>query len=119
MFPQASQVKCHIGKRRPKIQELQPIEYLDLIPPKEEKDSTDSEDESENQRKKSFVKKLRVKSSKFSKDNDQIQTNPIIKDLIINKEENIVDDKKDNWGFESTNDFFKQQNMLKKYNAGS
>ena len=60
-----------------------------------------------------------MKSSKLSKDNNQIRTNPIIKDLIIKKEENIVDDKQDSWGFEAADDFFKQQNQLKKYNAGS
>ena len=60
-----------------------------------------------------------MKSSKFSNVNDQIQTNPIIKDLIINKEENIVDEKKSSWGFEEADDFFKQHNQLKKYNAGS
>ena len=116
-FQKKAKSECHIKKRTPKIQELQPIEYLDLIPPKEEKDSTDSEDESKNQRKKLFVKKLQVKSSKFSKDNDQIQTIPIINDLVMNKEENI--DKQDSWGFEAVDDFFKQQNQLKKYNVGS
>ena len=69
---------------------------MDLIPPKEEKDSIDSDDESENQRLKFFVKRSRAKSHKFLKDNDQIQDNPIIKDLIINKEEDIAGDKHDN-----------------------
>ena len=45
---------------------------MDLIPPKEEQDSNDSEDESQNQRLKFFVKKSRVKSKKISKDKDQI-----------------------------------------------
>ena len=71
---------------------------MDLISPTEEKDSTDSKDESENQRLKFFVKKSRVKSNKIFKNNDQIQYNPIIKDLIINKEEDIIGDKKDSWG---------------------
>ena len=79
---------------------------MDLIPPKEEKDSTKSEDESENQRLKFFVKKSRVKSNKIFKNNDQIQYNPIIKDLIINKEEDITDDKQDSWGFEVADNFF-------------
>lgn len=45
-FQKQAKSEFHIRKRTPKIQELQPIEYLDLIPPKEEKDSTDSEHES-------------------------------------------------------------------------
>ena len=56
---------------------------------------------------------------KFSKDKDQIQTNPIIKDFIINKEENIVDNKQEIWGFKATSDFFKQKNQLKNDNASS
>ena len=44
-FQKQSQSRCHIIKRIHKIQELQPIEYVDLIPPKEEKNLTDSEDE--------------------------------------------------------------------------
>ena len=42
------------------------------------------------------MKKSRVTSKRFFKDNDKIQENPIIKDLIINKEEDIADDKQDN-----------------------
>ena len=89
-FQKQAQSRSHIRKRRQKIQELQLVEYVDLIPPKEEKDLTNSEDETKNQRKKFFVKKLRVKSRKFSKDNNQIKINPIINYLIINKEENAA-----------------------------
>ena len=49
-----------------------------------------------------------MKSNKFLRDNDQIQENPIIKDLIINKEQDITDDKQDSWGFKATDSFFKQ-----------
>lgn len=62
--------------------------YLD-----EEKDSTDNKDESKNQRLKFFVNRSWVKSNKFSKDNYQIQENPIIMDLIVNKEEDIENGK--------------------------
>ena len=65
------------------------------------------------------MKKLREKSRKFPKDNNQIRTNPIIKDLIIKKEENIVDNKQDSWGFKATDNFFKKMNQLKNYNVGS
>lgn len=70
-FHKQAKSECHIRKRRKKIQELQPIEYVNLIPPKE-KNLTDSEDESENQRHEFFENKLQVKSRKFSKDKDQI-----------------------------------------------
>ena len=115
MFQKQAKSEFHIRKIIPKIQELQPIEYLDLIPPKEEKYLTNSEDESENQRHTFFVKKSRVKSRKLSKDKDQIRTNPIINDLIINKEENTVDDEQDGRGLEAADDLFKQHNQLKKY----
>ena len=60
-FHKQTQSGCHIRKQRQDIQELQPVEYVDLILPKEEKNSTDSENETKNQRHKFFVKKLRVK----------------------------------------------------------
>ena len=63
-----------------------------------------------------------MKSRKFSKDNNQIQINPIIKDLIINKEEDVVefkDGRQDSWGFQSTYDFFKENNQLKNESVGS
>ena len=53
---------------------------MDLTPPKEEKYSTDHEDESKNQKLKFFVKKSQVTSKKNLKGNDQIQEIPIIKD---------------------------------------
>ena len=108
-FQKQTKLEYHDKKRRPKLQKFQPIEYVDLIPPKEEKDSTDNEDEFENQRLKFFVKTSRVKSNKLFKDNDQIQDDPIIKDLIINKEEYIAGDKQDSRGFEAVDNFFKQQ----------
>ena len=49
-FHKQTQSGCHIRKRRHKIQELPLVEYVDLIPPKEEKNSTESEDETKNQR---------------------------------------------------------------------
>ena len=49
-FQKQTKSKCHDTKRRLKMQKFHPIEYVDLIPPKEEKDSTNSEDESENQK---------------------------------------------------------------------
>ena len=54
-FQKQAKSKCNIIKRRPKIQELQPIEYVDLIPPKEEKKSTDSEDETKKIQRISFL----------------------------------------------------------------
>lgn len=96
-------------KRKPKMKKFQPIEYVDLIPLKKEKDLTDREDESENQRLEFYVKRSRVKSNRFLEDNDQIQENTIIKDLIINKEEDIANDKQDSWVFEAADSFFKQQ----------
>ena len=44
--------------------------------------------------------------------------NPIIKDLIINQEENVVEvkyEKQDSWGFQSVDDFFKEKNQKQKY----
>ena len=55
-----------------------------------------------------------MKSNTFFKDNDQIQYNPIIKDLIINKEEDVAGDKHDSLGFDATDNFFNQHNHLKK-----
>ena len=45
-----------------------------------------------------------------------------MKDLIINKEEDaeeFKDEKKDNWGFQLADDFFKEKNQLKKDSVGS
>ena len=56
-FQKQTESEYNGRKRRPKIHKFHPIEYVDLIPPKEEKDSTNNEDESENQRLKFFVKK--------------------------------------------------------------
>ena len=113
-----TQSRCHIKKKRQKIQELQPVEYVDLIQPKEEKDSSDNEEATKNKKHKFFVKKLHVKSRRFPRHNNQIQINPIIKDLIINKEEDAAkfkDDRKDNWA----NDFFKENNQLKNDSVGN
>ena len=104
------------------MQELQLVEYFDLIQPKEEKDSSDNEEATKNQKHKFFVKILRVKSRKFPKDNNQIQITPIIKDLIINKEEDAVefkDDSQENKGFQSAYNFFKEKNQLKNDSVGS
>lgn len=54
------------------MQELQPVEFIDLIPPKKEKDSSDNEEAAKNQKNKFFIKKQCVKSRKFPRDNNQI-----------------------------------------------
>ena len=54
-----------------------------------------------------------LNQEKMSIENDQVEMNPIIKDLIINKEENTTKVKygnQDSWGFQSTYDFFKEKN---------
>ena len=45
-----------------------------------------------------------------------------MKDLIIKKEKDAAefkDDKQFNWGFQSKDDFFKENNQLKKDSVGS
>lgn len=100
--------------KRERVQELELVEFIDLIQPKDETDSSDSEEATENQRQRFYVKKLFVKSRKMSRDNDQVRMNPIIKDIIINKEENTAEvkyGKQDSWGFQSVDDFFKEKNQ--------
>ena len=116
-FKKEIKLEFNNKNKRQRMQELQPVEFTDLIPPKDEKDSSDSEEETKNQRQRFFVKKLCVKSRKMPKDNDQVCMNPIIKDLIINQEENIAQvkyGKQDRWGFQSTYDFFKVKNQQQK-----
>ena len=57
-------------KRKKRMQELHLVEFIDLIPPNEEKDSSDKE-VVENQKQTFFIKKLCVKSRKFPRDNNQ------------------------------------------------
>ena len=56
---------------------------------------------------------MHVKSRKMPRDNDQVRLNPIIKDLIMNREEDATKvkyEKQDSWGFQSLDDFFKEKN---------
>ena len=73
--------------------ELQPVEFTNLIQHIDEEDSSDSEEVTENQWQRFYVKKLFVKPRKMSRDNDKVQMKLIIKDLIINKEENAIEVK--------------------------
>ena len=53
----------------------------------------------------------------MSIENDQVKINPIIKDHIINKEDNAEEakyGKQYSWGFQSTDYFFKQNNRQQK-----
>ena len=77
-------------RKRERVQELQLVEFTDLIQLKDEKDSSDSEEATKNWRQRFYVNKLCVKSRKMLRDNDQVQMNPIITDLIINQEENVA-----------------------------
>ena len=82
-------------KRKQVIQKLQPIVYLDLIPPHKEKESNNNESEDEC-RQIFFIKRKKMVPKKIEKNQD----NPFIKDLIINKEEPILKaDNQDTWEF--------------------
>ena len=64
-----------------------------------------------------YVKKFFVKPRKMPRENDKVWMNPIIKDLIINKEEYAMEvkyGKQDSWGFQSAHDFFKEKNRQQK-----
>ena len=109
--------KSNGKNKRERVQELQTVEFTDLFQPKDEEDSSDSEEATKNQRQRFYVKKLFVKPRKMSRENDKVQMNPIIKDLIINREENAVEVKygnQDSWGFQSADDFFKEKNRQQK-----
>lgn len=69
------------------MEELNPIEFTDLIQPKDEEDLSDSKKAIENIIQRFYVKKFFVKPRKMSIKNDEVQMNPIIMDLIISKEE--------------------------------
>ena len=89
------------------MQELQSVEFIDLIQPKDEEDSSDSEKVTENQKQGFYVKKFFVKPRKMSRKNNKVRMNPIIKDLIINNEEDankVKYEKKDSWGFQLADD---------------
>ena len=103
--------------KRERVQQLHPVEFTDLIQPKDEEDSSDGEEATKNQRQKFYVKKLFVKPKKMSRENDEVRMNPIIKDLIINKEEDATElkyEEQDSWGFQSADDFFKEKNQQQK-----
>ena len=96
------------------MEELQLVEFIDLIQPKDEEDSSDSEEATKNQTQRFYVKKFFVKPRKMSREKEKVQMNPIIKDLIINKEENVVEvkyGKQDSWGFQSADDYCKEKNQ--------
>jgi hypothetical protein len=98
--------------KRERIGELQLIEFTYLIQPKDEEDSSDNEEATENQRQRFYVKKRFVKPRKFSRENDKVGMNPIIKDMVINKEEYAMEvkyGKQDSWGFQLVGDFFKRR----------
>ena len=74
----------HSKKRKKVVQKLQPIEYFNLIPPAKEEESSNNESK-DNCRQILFIK-IRKKIPKKTEKN---QDNPLIKDLIINKQEPI------------------------------
>ena len=88
-------------KRKEIAQKLHPIEYFDLIPPVKEKDSR--RNESEDDCRQIFLIKRKKKIPKKTEKN---QDNPLIKYLIINKEEPIVNvDNQDTWEFTKAEEF--------------
>ena len=54
------------------MQELHLVEFTDLIQPKDETDSSDSEEATKNQRQRFYAEKSFVKSRKMSRENDQV-----------------------------------------------
>jgi hypothetical protein len=61
-----------------------------------------------------FVKEFLVKSKKQPRKSDKMMMGPIIKDLLINKEEHTIQteyEKWDNWGFKEEDEFFLRMNQ--------
>lgn len=93
--------------------ELQPVEFVDLIHPEKENSSRSDEEEPENHTQRFHVKKGFVKSGKKLKKSEEMWLNPIIKDMTINKEEHadkIERKEAIDWGFQAENHFFKGKN---------
>ena len=110
-------LKSKTKAKRKMAKELQEVEFVDPIQPKKENSSSSDEEEPENRTQRFYVKKGFVKSGKGPKKSDELQLNPIIKDMIIYKEEHAVEiERKEavDWGFQAENDFFKEKNQQQK-----
>ena len=96
-------------KRKQVTQQLQKIEYFDLIPPDKEPklSSSDSEDDY----KQIFLVKAK---KKVPKETGKDQDHSAIKDLIINKKVPPLKTYNQGiWEFEEAEQFFKQKNQQK------
>ena len=83
-------------KRKKVVLKLHPIEYFDLIPPANEEQSRSNESEEDDCKEIFFIRKRK----KIPKKTEKNRLNPFMKDLIINKEDPIVEeDSEDAWEF--------------------
>ena len=98
-------------KTKRKIEkELHPVEFIDLIQRERENNSSNVEEEPNNRPQGFYVEKDFVKSSKKSKKSNAL----LIKDMIINSDEHAVKvecKEAIDWGFQATNNFFKEKNQ--------
>ena len=93
---------------------MQPVEFVDLVHPERENSSSSDEKEPNNSTQRFYVRKsCFVKSSKKPKKSDEL----LIKDMIINSDEHAVKiecKEAIDWGFQASNDFFKEKNQQQK-----
>ena len=94
-------------KRKQVTRQLQPIEYFDLVPPDKETESSNS-DSKDDYKQIFFIKGKK----KIPKEAEKNQDHNVIKDLIINEKEPILNtSNQDTLEFEEAEEFFKQKNQ--------
>ena len=113
-YMQAQSSSKNTKKRKQVTQQLQPIEYFDLIPPYKESELSISD--LEDDYKQIFLVKTKKKVPKeIGKDQDH----GIMKDLIINKQvPPLKTDDQSTWEFKEAEQFFKKKNQQKEHIPG-
>lgn len=121
------EVKGFISKKDEREQvkiekEIQPIEFTDLLEPAVERNSSNNEELEGRKFKKQGQKfYINIEPRKRLKKRNKIISNPIVQDFVINEGENALVSEFEkqmkasaSWGFESTDEFFKEEAQQKK-----